>query len=209
LKNKLTQRFCKTNEQRLSRILSSCRRGNLTVQGYLSELRATLGSHYGGSQLQNDLIRHCLMVSIDTTTQKLLTLHDNLTLVELTKKAVKLIQNDIYSTGTDNDHSYLSKTPTLDYIHPQRLINEAIDTRISSLQRSLDSTPQTHANTAPYKLRSSPNALLPPNSASGSSNLHSRSRPCRYHCQFGSRAFKCEGGPCPINPNLSPNHQEN
>jgi len=93
LENKLTQRFCKTNEQRLSGLLSSCRRSNLKVQGYLSELRATLGSHYGGSQLQNVLIRHCLMASIDTTTQKLLRLHDNLALDELAKKADKLIQD--------------------------------------------------------------------------------------------------------------------
>jgi len=204
LKTQLIQRFSRTGEQCLSGLLSGCRRGNLTVCDYLSELRTTLGSHYGSSTLHDDLLRHCILSSVDTTTQKLLNLNDKMTLDELARQADKLIET-VQHSSEQQSHNTNSNKP------PQHLINEMLDSRISALQNSLSQTPtgpsryhQTPSQSAQstprwqYSSFGSNSPLARPTPEPCSANSPSSQGLCYYHSRFGNRAVKCQGSPCPL-----------
>ena len=202
LKRKLIERFSTTGKQCLSGLLSNCRRGDLTAVGYLAQLRTTLGGHYGGSTLQDDLLRHCLLASVDSTTQKLLKLHDSLSVDELARQADKLTQTDLHTS----DHQL--HTHTQNHAPPQQLINEMLDSRITALQHSLSHSPAnspqhtvtktTFSTTSPRfgfpTFQSTP--VLQNNFGNPSGPQFGHRGMCRFHSRYGNRAFKCEGNPC-------------
>ena len=90
LKTQLLARFSTPSKQCLSTLLNECNRGTLTVCEFLQKLGSTLSSHYdSSSQLHEDLLRQCILSSVDPSTQKFLRLNGDLSLHNLAKQTDK------------------------------------------------------------------------------------------------------------------------
>ena len=89
LKTQLLERFSMPSKQCLSELLNECNRGTLTVCKFLQKLRYTLSSHYDpSSPLHEDLLRHCILNSVDPSTRKFLRLNDNMSLDNLANRLI-------------------------------------------------------------------------------------------------------------------------
>ena len=122
LKTQLLARFSMPSKQCLSTMLNECNRGTLTVCEFLQKLRSTLCSHYDpSSQLDEDLLRHCILYSVDPSTRKFLHLNDNMSLDNLAKQADKLIDHIDHQAIT-----FSLQAPSHHNSPPQHLINEIL-----------------------------------------------------------------------------------
>ena len=142
LKTQWLARFSTPSKQCLSTLLNECNRGTLTVCEFLQKLRPTLSSHYDlSSQLHKDLLQHCILNSVEPSTQKFLHRNDNMPLDNLAKQADKLIDHVDHQATTfplpSSSHHNLS---------PQHLINEMLEKRITSLQKSLSHSPPSSSH---------------------------------------------------------------
>ena len=194
LKTQLLERFSTPSKQCLSEWLNECNRGTLTVCKFLQKLRSTLSSHYDpSSQLHEDLLRHCILNSVDPSTRKFLRLNDNMSLDNLAKHADKLIdridhQATAFSLQSPSHHNSPS----------QHLINEMLEKRITALQQSLSHNASSSHNTTEHALNRDTNAKPNFSTPTRSRNPHlspssNPNQACYYHQRFGARAFKCEG----------------
>ena len=157
LKTQLLARFSTPSKQCLSTLLNKFNRGTLTVCEFLQKLRSTLSSHYDPtSQLHEDLLRHCVLNSVDPCTRKFLRLNDNMLLDNLAKQADKLIDHiDHQATA------FSLQSPSHHNSPPRHLINEMLEKRITALQQSLSHSPSSH-NTTEHALNRDTNAKTNP-----------------------------------------------
>ena len=203
LKTQLLARFSTPSKQYLSTLLNECNRGTLTVCEFLQKLRSTLSSHYDpSSQLHEDLLRHCILNSVDPSTQKFLRLNDSMSLDNLAKQADELIDHIGHQATT-----FSLQSPSHHNSPPQHLINETLEKRITALQQSLSHSPSSH-NTTEHALNRDTNAKPNFSTPTRSRNPHlspssNPNQACYYHQRFGARAFKCEGGSCSFSHNWS------
>ena len=157
----------------LQKILNDCHRGQTTVTAYLIQLRTLLGTQYdSNSPLQKDLIKHKLLESLDSHIRLCLYHYEDGPLDALVKHADKLLSL--------HNNSPSSKSLRSDHNDNQTLINESVNSRLQNLQRQLADISKVHTQSPNTTKENTRNAL-----------------PCYYHQQFGNRARKCQGPPCP------------
>ena len=88
-----------------------------------------MSSHYDlSSQLHDDLLRHCILNSVEPFTRKFLHLSDNMSLDNLAKQADKLIGHVDHRATT-----FLLQSPSHHNSLPEHLITEMLEKRIAAL----------------------------------------------------------------------------
>ena len=91
LKASLLESFSNTTRDNVSALLDTCRRGDDSVLDYFQRLETSLGDAFEPkSNFQTELLRHCLLNSVDVDVQMNLYHHEHLPLDEFIKHADRL-----------------------------------------------------------------------------------------------------------------------
>ena len=171
LKQALIERYTTTPSGCLQKILNDCHSGQSTVTAYLIQLRTLLGTQYdSNSPLQKDLIKHKLLESLDSHIRLYLYHYEDGPLDTLTCRQTSFSTQQFPS----------SKSLRSDHNDNQTLINESVNSILQNLQRQLADISKIQTQSPNTTKENTHNAL-----------------PYYYHQQFGNRASKCQGPPCP------------
>ena len=201
LKTSLLERLCNKIDDSPYTILKQCTKGSDTITEFLICIKATLGTNYDShSPILTDSIRHHLLEAVDPQIRINLYHYESASLEELAQHADRLIAR-LKQSHRSQPTPYPGKEPSSN----QSLINEVLESRLDSLQRSVSELLQSenhsiakppHATQVP-SLNSEHHHNRPFNR--NSSQLRRCDQPllCYYHGRFGDRARKCEAPPCP------------
>ena len=205
LKTSLLERLCNKIDDSPYTILKQCTKGSDTITEFLIRIKAALGTYYDShSPILTDLIRHHLLEAVDPQIRINIYHYESASLEELAQHADCLIAR-LKQSHRSQPTPYPGKEPSSN----QSLINEVLESRLDSLQRSVSELSQSenhsiakppHATQVPSL--NSQHHLNRPFNRNSSPHLRRRDQPrlCYYHGRFGDRARKCDGLPAPEEP---------
>ena len=182
-------------------ILKQCTKGDDSITEFLICIKVALATYYDSHfSIVTDLIRHHILEAVDPQARIKLYRYKSASLEELAQNADRLIAG-LKQGHRSQPTPYSGKEPSSNQI----LINEVLESRLDSLQRSVSELSQSEN----HSIAKPPLATQVPSHGSqhhhnrpfnrnSSPQLRRRGQPrlCYCHSRFGNRARKCEGPPC-------------
>ena len=193
LKNALLNRYSSVCSDWTTQLLQNTKRGTMSCKDFLFQLRSTLGDLYiPRSVTQTDLLRYCLLNSLDKTTRLFLYQYEMGPLDDLACHADEFLHRQ------KSSDAFPETTTSPEENSRQRLMNEVMRSRLDELERRVFN--QSESRLFRKETSTQPSNDRFHNFSQGSARAptarRERSDLCRYHSRYGSRAFRCEGQPC-------------
>ena len=133
LKVSLLEKLFSTTRNNVSALLHTCRCGDDSVLDYFQRLKTTLGDAFEPeSNCQTELLRHCLLNSVDIDPRMNLYHYEHLPFDEFVKHADRLSQCKQEPHTFSSAHT-LSSTPVSPPPHNQHMINELLESRLKDI----------------------------------------------------------------------------
>ena len=227
LKAFLLKKYSSTTSDSVSALLHTCRRSDDSVLDYFQRHKTTLGDAFEPeSNFQTELLRHCLLNSVDVDVRINLYHFKHLPLDEFVKHADQLLQCKQGLHTFSSAHT-LSSTPVSPPPHNQHVINELLESRLKDIQECVNNLADS---TIRYRLHNMPpldsNSFPPddtgfpserPNlhscDTSSQTNTQAAKSLCYFHSSYGDKAYRCTGHGCanyrPGRLSMSKNHCPN
>ena len=187
----------------MSLLLHTCRRGDNLLLDYFQQLKTTLGDAFEPeSNFQAELLRHCLLNSVDVDVRINLYHYEHLPLDEFVKHADQLSQCKQGPHTFSSAHT-LSSTPVSPPPHNQHVINELLESRLKDIQECINNLVDS---TSRHRLHNMPpldSNSLATGSPSERPNLHSyhtnsqtSTQAAKNLCYFHRQSIRCTGHGC-------------
>ena len=206
MKTALLKRCSNCHDESPHSLLYQCNRGKDSISDFLLRIKTRLGPRYNeDSSLIMDLVRHHLLESVGDQVRLSLYHYESGSVEELAYHADRLLnrtKDSASTTQTTLVHHYSNQR-----VPNQQLVNETVETRLDSLRRDVTNlasfnqeavhTPKANTLGVSHRQEGRSNNAPPP-SGFRNINTNPQSYACYYHDRFGSRAYKCDGPPCPF-----------